>query len=110
MHTDRRDMIDDPLNHMLSLSLNANISTGKYIKGLIESRENFLSEGMSKIIDSVNTSDSSKCTYYKIVNPDMKVHAIYSCKSGINELEQISWTKLRISAHSLAIETGRWNR
>ena len=28
----------------------------------------------------------------------------------VNEIERVSWTRLRLSAHSLAIETGRWNR
>ena len=40
----------------------------------------------------------------------MQVHNIYNMKYMINELERMSWTKLRLSAHSLAIETGRWNR
>ena len=28
----------------------------------------------------------------------------------VNEIERMSWTRLRLSAHSLAIERGRWNR
>ena len=40
----------------------------------------------------------------------MNVHSVYHTKSGINELERISWSRMRLSAHSLVIETGRWNR
>ena len=110
MKTDRSGMADDPLNFMLSLNINSNTVTGKYIKDLIESRKDYIEEGMAKIKNSVNTSDSSKCRYYRTVNPNMKVHDIYESKSNINEIERVSWSRLRLSAHSLAIETGRWNR
>ena len=40
----------------------------------------------------------------------MSVHKIYSSINDVNDLERISWSKLRLSAHSLAVETGRWNR
>ncbi len=29
---------------------------------------------------------------------------------GVNELERVSWTRLQISGHSLAVEEGRWNK
>ena len=35
---------------------------------------------------------------------------IYSERSAVYELERISWTKLRLVAHSLAIETGCQDR
>ena len=110
MWTERRHMNDDPLNLMLQVVMGSNISTGKNIKKLLESEDHFISEAMNKIIQHTNTSDSSKCLYYKVVNPDMQVHDIYNINYKINELERISWTKLRLSSHSLAIETGRWNR
>ena len=45
-----------------------------------------------------------------MINPNMQVHDMYNSKSRVNEIERLSWSKLRLSAHSLAIETGRWNR
>ena len=65
---------------------------------------------MVKLWQEVDTSESSKCIFYKEINPNMEVHGIYSGKSTVNELEIISWSKLRLSTHSLAIKTGRWNR
>ena len=47
---------------------------------------------------------------YKQINSEFKVHAIYTDGLSVNELERISWTRMRVSAHSLAVETGRWNR
>ena len=110
MRFDRRNMVDDPLNLMLSLTMDTNISTGRYIKSIVENEDNYVVEASNKLVQNVNNSDSSKCTYYKSINPDMRVHSVYDSKIKINELERISWTKMRLSAHSLAIETGRWNR
>ena len=36
---------------------------------------------------------------------------VYCYVEGItNEIERVSWTRFRLSSHSLAIEKGRWNR
>ena len=59
---------------------------------------------------NTNRTQSSRNIFYKEINPDMGVHKIYSTRNEINEIERISWSKLRLSAHSLAVETGRWNR
>ena len=48
--------------------------------------------------------------FYKSINPDCHVHSVYNSRVKVNELERISWTRMRVSAHSLAIESGRWNR
>ena len=60
----------------------------------------------TKIINSI----SNRLTFYKSVNPNLNVHEIYTSNVKVNEIERISWTRLRLSAHSLAIERGRWNR
>ena len=110
MWADHRNMVDDPLNFMLGVTLSSNTPVSKYVKDLLDNEINDTSEAMNNIIQNVSNSSSSKCIYYKSINPNMQVHNIYNMKYNINELERISWTKLRLSAHSLAIETGRWNR
>ena len=110
MWTERRDMNDDPLSFVLNLVMDSRISTRKFIKDLLESENYDISVASNKLIQDVISSDSSKCIYYLVINPDMKVHAIYNTKVRLNELERMSWSKLRLSAHSLVIETGRWNR
>ena len=110
MWADRRNMVDDPLNFMLGVTLSSNTPVSRYVKDLLDNEVNDTSEAMNNIIQNVSNSSSSKCVYYKSINPNMQVHNIYNMKYNINELERISWTKLRLSAHSLAIETGRWNR
>ena len=69
---------------------------------------------MSSLIENVHiaiaNSDSSRCLVYKDVNPSFLVHDIYRVKHVINEFHRISFTRFRVSGHSLAVETGRWNR
>ena len=90
MWKERRDMTDDPLNHMLHTVMNTNISTAKYIRSLLENENNYVNDAMESICQSIITSDSSKCLYYKTVNPNMQVHNIYNTRSVMNELEKIS--------------------
>ena len=94
---------------MIHLVLNSRFSTQTFIKDLLESDINDVNIALNNLKQDIINSDSSKCRYYMTINPDMKVH-IYTKKVKVQELERISWTKLRLSAHSLAIETGRWNR
>ena len=103
-------MMDDPFRYAMLLARNSNNSTGRYINNLIVNDFDDIGQSMNSLYQEVNNSQKSKCIYYKEVNPNMYVHNIYIIKSSVNELERISWTKLRLSAHSLAIETGRWNR
>ena len=67
--------------------------------------------GQNLLKQSILNSDSNRLSFYKIINPNVNVHTIYTqCDIKINEIYRMSWTKLRLSAHSLAIESGRWNR
>ena len=94
---------------MIHLVLNSRFSTQTFIKDLLERDIIDVNIAPNNLKQDITNSDSSKCRYYMTINPDMKVH-IYTKKVKVQELERISWTKLRLSAHSLAIETGRWNR
>ena len=54
---------------------------------------------------------STRAVFYQHVNPHRLVHNIYTLRSNrVDERQRISWSRLRLSAHSLAIEQGRWNR
>ncbi|CAL4241097.1 unnamed protein product [Meganyctiphanes norvegica] len=65
---------------------------------------------MNNLYQEKNNSQSSKSIFYRKINSNLCIHDIYSTKSTVNELKRISWSKLRLSGHSLVIETGRWNR
>ena len=110
MWAERVNMIDDPFFFAIQLVRNSNISTGRHINNLINNDFDDVGQSMNNLHQEIINSQSSKCIYYKEINPNMHIHDIYINKSTVNELERISWSKLRLSAHSLAIETGRWNR
>ena len=111
MWAEREGMVDDPFAHAINLIRNTNIPTARLINNLIEIDVDDVGQSINNLCQQVLTSQSSKCMYYKEINPNLVVHGIYSEKnSTVNELERMSWSKLRLSAHSLAIETGRWNR
>ena len=60
---------------------------------------------------SQNPRNSSRCEWYNTVNANFTVSDLYTSHlPQTNELHRVSWTRLRLSAHSLAIEEGRWNR
>ena len=110
MWAERVNMIDDPFFFAIQLVRNSNITTGRHINDLINNDFDDVGQSMNNLHQEIINSQSSKCIYYKEINPNMHIHDIYINKSTVNELERISWSKLRLSAHSLAIETGRWNR
>ena len=73
-------------------------------------RTNDIKEAQVILNASISNSTSNRLLFYKSINPKFDVHDIYTKNIKVNELERISWTRLRLSAHSLAIEKGRWNR
>lgn len=48
---------------------------------------------------NILTSDSSRVSLYRSINPTFTLHDIYKAKL-INGLERVSWTRFRISADS----------
>ena len=44
------------------------------------------------------------------MNVSLVVHDIYTKGHNIFESHRIAFTRFRVSSHSLAVETGRWNR
>ena len=60
---------------------------------------------------SFRRSDSSRRRVYcNAINNILDVHDIYFKKHNIFEIHRIAFTRFRVSSHSLAVETGRWNR
>ena len=103
-------MFDDPFTLAMKCVISERFCTAKYLRNLISDHQNDILIALEDIKGKVNTADSSRCQFYKDVNPEFSVHNIYSSKTIIVEKERISWTRMRLGAQSLAIETGRWNR
>ena len=45
-----------------------------------------------------------------LMNNDLNAHEIYTKRHTVNEFHRIAFTRFRVSAHSLAVEKGRWSR
>ncbi len=54
--------------------------------------------------------ETSRYIVYRDINPTLSTHEIYSKRQPLNELHRQEFTKFQLSGHTLAIETGRWNR
>ena len=65
---------------------------------------------MLNLMQNITRSDSSRRQTYKDINPEFTVHDIYKTKHTVDEIHRLSFTKFRVSGHSLVCETGRWNR
>ena len=110
MWRDRNEMVDDPWVHVVKLTLECNTPTSRYISNLISIEKDDIKEDFQYLKQAVIDSNSSRRQTYKVLNPELSVHDVYIKKINVNDIHRASFTRLRLSAHNLAIETGRWNR
>ena len=110
MWRERSAMEDDPLMLAFKTVLGARYSTQRYMQGLLNDTVDDVKIAMDNLKGNVITSESSRKITYRKINRDLSVHAIYSVKHNVPELERISFTRFRIASHSLAVEVGRWSR
>ena len=110
MWQERSAYNDDPLFFVLNLVKGSNTATGKLVREFINNNVKNLSAAMDRVTSSIAHSDSSRRVIYRDINPNLGVHDIYKIKHTINENHRLSFTKFRVSGHSLMCETGRWNR
>lgn len=110
MWSERHDMTDDPFSFTLRYIMALNTSLGKLISHMANNDAPVMSSLMSNVHDAITNSQSTRCNVYKTINPQFKVHDAYVKRYVINDTHRISFTRFRIIGHSLAVETGRWNR
>ena len=103
-------MDDDPLVLVIKAVLEARYSTRTYVDGLIQETVDDIQIAKETLQNNIMTSDSSRRVTYREINPDLKVHGIYSTKHNVPEHERILFTRFRLASHSLAVEVGRWSR
>ena len=110
MWQERCEYTDDPLVFVINVVRNSNTVTGRLITDYISNDVVDISQAMQSVITSISESASSRKVTYKDINPSFTVHDIYKVKHNVNECHRLSFTRFRVSGHSLACETGRWNR
>ena len=62
-----------------------------------------------RTIQSLQASTTTRRVNYCLMNPHMQRNSIYN-NTRVPEYARISATRMRLSSHSLKIETGRWSR
>ncbi len=101
MWQERSGYDDDPLSFVIKLVGGTNTVTGKLVREFINNNVKTLSVGMDSVTSSIANSDSSKRVIYRDINPNFVVHNIYKVKHTINENRRLSFTRFRVSGHSL---------
>ena len=91
-------------------SLCASVSTRgyNYLTQVITGEDHLISDA-DKRKTGLRGSTKTKAKTYVSLNPDLTVHPMYG-HTTIPEYHRIAVTRLRLSSHNLAIETGRWSR
>ncbi|CAL4198760.1 unnamed protein product, partial [Meganyctiphanes norvegica] len=92
--------------------LSSRYNTKNYLNDLLNnSNVNDYQLESELLKDNLRRSESSRRTIYcNVINPNLTVHNIYLMRHNVIESHRIAFTRFRVSSHSLAVETGRWNR
>ena len=108
---ERRHMVDDPFNMIWTLVADSRTPATRYVMDLLQESD-ILANHCTSIKVGVRTrKGSTDNTYSDIINPILDVYQVYTHKlTAVSEYERLSFTRMRLSAHNLAIETGRWGR
>ena len=107
---EREAMVDDPLMYTILKITSVNNKTSNYIRHLIDDNVDDIFLAQEKLRNNVIQSESSRRITYRHLNFNVDTHEVYRVKKFINDVHRMAFTKFRISGHSLAVETGRWNR
>ena len=110
MWHERSDLNDDPLIFVIKTVRETNILTSKLLQEFISQGPVSLDEHRQSLINTLQTSESSRRLTYKLMNPHFLINNVYSSRQSVNELHRISFTRFRLSSHSLICEMGRWNK
>ena len=104
----REHLTNDPFITIWKLSCEANTRGSRYLRAVMDIRDHAFRDVLERKV-KISNATSTKATTYRELNPDLAVHRMYSDRS-VREFERIDATRLRLSSHNLAIETGRWAR
>ena len=108
----REHLDDDPWTHAMNLARQARTATSRHLEDLLIRDTDDVGEASANLRDIIVNAAGSRRAKYATLNPTLSVHSVYTkrCSTSSEERHRLSFTRFRVSAHSLAIETGRWNR
>ena len=107
---ERSSMNDDPLTFTIRLALDSNTPNSRLISQYMTSDVRDYEKDRQELVHNIMGSNSSRRKTYVDINPNFILHEVYNTRHSINETHRTAFTRFRVSGHSLACETGRWNR
>ena len=102
---ERSAYADDPLYFVMNLVKETNTVVGKMVRNLISNEVTDISVAMHQVGECIRSSESSRRKVYMEINPTLSVNPVYKEKHVIKEYHRMSFTRFRVSGHSLACET-----
>ena len=81
----------------------------KYLKSIIDSDDDIIERDRADRHKINNPTKPGIGITYRLLNPDLSVQDMYK-SSDVKKYKRILCIRLRLGAHYLAIETGRWSR
>lgn len=110
MVSERSDLRDDPLMFTIELVNRDNTTTSRIIREYCIRNVPDSKSLIRNVYDRIAASNGSRCVVYRTMNPGYVTHSVYKDRHTVNDRHRISFTRFRVSGHSLCIESGRWNR
>ncbi len=95
---------------VLSIAELDNTKAWQYIRSVLNG-SNFVEAERQRLKESVRREQGSKTCTYRAHNPNVEVNGVYRYTvCVVTEYQRMVYTRFRLSAHNLRIETGRWSR
>ena len=110
MLDERKGMTDDPLMFALELTQSENKAMYRYISGVLNEAGDIIENDINLRKERIMSSQRTRASTYRVINPELTVHSMYTSNDIVDDDFRIALTRLRTSSHRLRIETGRWAR
>lgn len=110
MRLERDGQVDDPLMHAIHIATQSSTAASTVIRDFIATDAPSMQDLMRRVHERIAASTGSRCVVYRSINPTLATHSVYRDRHTVDDRCRISFTRLRVSGHNLAIESGRWNR
>ena len=104
----RPDYNDSPIHFAIELAKETNSPMGRYIREMSLNATHTRNE-LSQIVTNVQQSETTRRKTYAEINPTGQLHPVYQA-SNIPEYTRVAFTRTRLGAHRLKVESGRWAR
>lgn len=103
---------EEPLSVVWLLCERENTPGYRFLHTEMETGNEAVTTAIERQRDECRTraNTSTKVNSYVTINPRLEKHSMYNLTDYIPDNERKQWTRLRLSSHSLRIETGRWSR